>query len=138
VAFDLGVRLPGRPPAERCAINWRQAREMADARVEIGSHTLTRPILTGLGADRLRAEVELSRERIQNTIGRKVETFRYPNGDYDLRTRREVARAGYQRAVTTDAGPNDGRDGPLTLRRIHGEYDLARFAKNTSGFWAQG
>jgi peptidoglycan/xylan/chitin deacetylase (PgdA/CDA1 family) len=134
LAFKLRVKLPERPPAEYCAINWGQAREMADAGVEIGSHTLTHPILTGLGDSRLREEVAQSRDRIQNAIGRKVETFCYPNGDYDLRTRREVARAGYQCAVTTDVGLNNERNDPLALRRVHGEYDLARFVKNTSGF----
>jgi peptidoglycan/xylan/chitin deacetylase (PgdA/CDA1 family) len=134
LAFELGVKLPERPPAEYGAINWRQAREMADAGFEIGSHTLTHPILTGLGDARLRKEIAQSRDRIQNAIGRKVETFCYPNGDYDLRTQREVARAGYHLAVTTDVGLNNGRNDPLALRRIHGEYDLARFAKNTSGF----
>jgi len=134
LAFELGVKLPERPPAEYDAINWRQAREMADAGVEIGSHTLTHPILTGLGGARLREEVVQSRDRIQNAIGRKVETFCYPNGDYDLRTRLEVARAGYQLAVTTDTGLNNELNDPLALRRIHGEYDLARFVKNTSGF----
>jgi peptidoglycan/xylan/chitin deacetylase (PgdA/CDA1 family) len=134
LAFELGVKPPERPPAEYGAINWRQAREMADAGVEIGSHTLTHPILTGLGDARLREEVAQSRDRIQNALGRKVETFCYPNGDYDLRTQREVARAGYRLAVTTDVGLNNGRNDPLALRRIHGEYDLARFVKNTSGF----
>jgi peptidoglycan/xylan/chitin deacetylase (PgdA/CDA1 family) len=134
LAFELGVRPPERPPAEYGAINWRQAREMADAGIEIGSHTLTHPILTGLGDARLREEVAQSRDRIQNALGRKVETFCYPNGDYDLRTQREVAHAGYRLAVTTDVGLNNGRNDPLALRRIHGEYDLARFVKNTSGF----
>jgi len=134
LAFELGVKLPERPPAEYGAINWRQAREMADAGSEIGSHTLTHPILTGLGDARLREEIAQSRDRIQNAIGRKVETFCYPNGDYDLRTQREVALAGYHLAVTTDFGLNNGRNDPLALRRIHGEYDLARFVKNTSGF----
>jgi peptidoglycan/xylan/chitin deacetylase (PgdA/CDA1 family) len=134
LAFELGVKLPERPPAEYGAINWRQAREMADAGVEIGSHTLTHPILTGLGDARLREEVAQSRDQIQNAIGREVETFCYPNGDYNLRTRLEVARAGYQVAVTTDFGLNNERNDPLALRRIHGEYDLARFVKNTSGF----
>jgi peptidoglycan/xylan/chitin deacetylase (PgdA/CDA1 family) len=134
LAFKLRVKLPERPPAEYCAINWGQAREMADAGVEIGSHTLTHPILTGLGDARLREEVAQSRDRIQNALGRKVETFCYPNGDYDLRTQREVAHAGYRLAVTTDVGLNNGRNDPLALRRIHGEYDLARFVKNTSGF----
>lgn len=134
LAFELGVNPPWRPPAEYGAINWRQAREMADAGVEIGSHTLTHPILTRLSDARLREEVDQSRDRIQNALGRKVETFCYPNGDYDLRTQREVALAGYRLAVTTDLGLNDGRNDPLALRRIHGEYDLARFVKNTSGF----
>jgi peptidoglycan/xylan/chitin deacetylase (PgdA/CDA1 family) len=134
LAFELSVRLPERPPAEYGAINWRQAREMADAGYEIGSHTLTHPILPGLGDVRLREEIAQSRDRIQNAIGRKVETFCYPNGDYDLRTQREVARAGYPLAVTTEVGLNNGRNDPLALRRIHGEYDLARFVKNTSGF----
>src|SRR5262249_47546875 len=112
LAFELGVKLPERPPAEYSAINWRQAREMADAGIEIGSHTLTHPILTGLGDARLREEVSQSRDRIQNAIRRKVETFCYPNGDYDIRTRREVASAGYQLAVTTDVGLNNWQNDP--------------------------
>src|SRR5262249_40156770 len=95
LALGLGVPLPRRPPAEYGAINWRQAREMSDAGMEIGSHTLTHPILTGLSDERLREEVVQSRDRIQSAIGRKVETFCYPNGDYDLRAQCEVARAGY-------------------------------------------
>src|SRR5499426_2712898 len=75
LAYDLGVRLPSQPPAEYGAINWRQAREMADAGMEIGSHTLTHPILTGLSDGRLREEVGRSRDRIQTTLGRKVESF---------------------------------------------------------------
>ena len=134
LAFDLRVKPPERPPVEYGAINWQQAREMADAGVEFGSHTLTHPILTSLSDDRLREEVGQSRDRIQNGLGRKVETFCYPNGDYDPRARLEVARAGYLCAVTTEVGLNNERDDLLALRRIHGEYDLARFVKNTSGF----
>src|SRR5262245_37608747 len=133
LAHELKASLPERPPAEYAAINWGQAREMADAGVEIGSHTLTHPILTGLSDDRLREEVSRSRDRIQTALGRKVETFCYPNGDHDLRTQREVAGAGYRLAVTTDVGLNNKLSDPLALRRIHGDYDLARFAKNTCG-----
>jgi peptidoglycan/xylan/chitin deacetylase (PgdA/CDA1 family) len=134
LAFDLRVKPPERPPAEYGAITWRQAREMADAGVEIGSHTLTHPILTRLSDDRLREEVGRSRDRIQDALGREVETFCYPNGDYDPRAQLEVARAGYRCAVTTEVGLNNERNDPLALRRIHGEYDMARFVKNTSGF----
>jgi peptidoglycan/xylan/chitin deacetylase (PgdA/CDA1 family) len=134
LASVLRVNAPQRPPAEYSALNWGQAREMADAGVEIGSHTLTHPILTGLSDERLREEVGRSRDRIQTALRRKVETFCYPNGDCDIRTRREVARAGYELAVTTEIGLNNEQADPLSLRRIHGEYDLSRFVKNTSGF----
>lgn len=134
LAFELGVNLPERPPAEYGAINWRQAREMADAGVEIGSHTLTHPILTSLGDDRLQEEVRQSQSRLETALRRKVETFCYPNGDYDIRVQCEVARAGYKCAVTTEVGLNGAQDNPLALRRIHGEYDLAHFVQSTSGF----
>ncbi len=134
LANELDVRLPERPPSAYSAINWRQAREMSDGTVEIGSHTLTHPILTSLSDDRLRDEVSQSRSRLEAEIGRKVETFCYPNGNYDLRAQREVARAGYQCAVTTEIGLNSAREHPLALRRIHGEHDLARFVRSVSGF----
>jgi peptidoglycan/xylan/chitin deacetylase (PgdA/CDA1 family) len=134
LAHDLGVNPPERPPEEYSAINWRQAREMDIAGVEIGSHTLTHPILTSLGDDRLREEVRQSRTVLQTVLGRNVETFCYPNGDHDLRVRRAVAHAGYQCAVTTEVGLNDMRNNPLALRRIHGEYDLLRFVQSTCGF----
>jgi len=134
LAFDLRVKPPERPPAEYAAINWRQARDMADAGVEIGSHTSTHPILTRLDDTRLREELGRSRDRIQTALGRQVDTFCYPNGDFDPRVRLEVAGAGYKCAVTTEVGLNNERNDPLTLRRIHGEYDLARFVKSTSGF----
>jgi len=73
LAFKLRVKLPERPPAEYCAINWGQAREMADAGVEIGSHTLTHPLLTALGDQRLREELGRSRDRIQTALRRWIE-----------------------------------------------------------------
>src|SRR5215813_6354867 len=72
LAFELRVKLTERPPLMYGAINWRQAREMADAGVEIGSHTLTHPLLTALSDERLREEVGRSRDRIRSELGRKV------------------------------------------------------------------
>jgi peptidoglycan/xylan/chitin deacetylase (PgdA/CDA1 family) len=134
LARDLRVSLAARPPAEYGPITWAQARELADGGVEIGSHTLTHPILNHLGDDRLREEIGLSRERIAASLGREVTTFCYPNGDYDHRAEREVERAGYRCAVSTEIGMNDGRSNPMALRRIHGEHDLAHFVQSTSGF----
>jgi peptidoglycan/xylan/chitin deacetylase (PgdA/CDA1 family) len=134
LAGELNVPLPEQPPAEFGSIRWEQAREMAANGVEIGSHTATHPILPRLSDERLRQEMRQSKDHIETELRRKVETFCYPNGDSDSRVRREIERAGYGCAVTTDAGWNDEQSDPLALRRIHGEYDLAHFAQSTSGF----
>jgi peptidoglycan/xylan/chitin deacetylase (PgdA/CDA1 family) len=102
--------------------------------VEIGSHTMTHPILTNISDERLRRELHGSKLRLEEALGRRVDQFCYPNGDNDERVQREVARAGYRVAVTCVGGLNKRGDDPLTLRRIHTERDLAHFLQSTSGF----
>ena len=134
LAKELDVPLPAQPPAQFASIDWEQAREMADGGVEIGSHTVTHPILPCLNNERLQEELRQSKTHIEAELRRKVESFCYPNGDYDSRALLEAASAGYQCAVTTESGWNDRQSNPLALRRIHGEYDLPHFVQSTSGF----
>jgi peptidoglycan/xylan/chitin deacetylase (PgdA/CDA1 family) len=134
LARALGVALPQTPPDEFGPIAWAEAREMQANGIEIGSHTLTHPILTRVGDERLRSELQESRSRLEEVLRRRIEQFCYPNGDHDERVRSEVARAGYSVAVTCVSGLNKRGDDPLTLRRIHAEHDLAHFAQSASGF----
>jgi peptidoglycan/xylan/chitin deacetylase (PgdA/CDA1 family) len=134
IARELGVAIPEAPPDEFAAITWQQAREMDQKGVEIGSHTLTHPILTNIGNERLRHELSESRARLEAVLKRRVEHFCYPNGDFDERVQREVARAGYGSAVTVINGLNEVRGDLLRLRRINTESDMAHFAQSTSGF----
>jgi len=134
VASALGVELPDTPPAEFGSVSWNQIREMDSAGIEIGSHTLTHPILTNVGSERLHRELAESRERIESVVGHPVNLFCYPNGNYNAAVQREAARAGYQCAVTSEHGFNDASTNPFELRRIHTERDLAHFVQSTSGF----
>lgn len=134
LAGDLGVELPKIPPDEFGPITWAEAREMQANGVEIGSHTMTHPILTRVGDERLRLELRDSKSQLEEALRRRIEQFCYPNGDFDERVQREVARAEYRIAVTCVSGLNKRGDDPLTLRRIHTERDLAHFAQSTSGF----
>jgi peptidoglycan/xylan/chitin deacetylase (PgdA/CDA1 family) len=134
MAARLGVSVPKSPPAEYAALSWDEAREMDRAGLEIGSHTATHPILTGLGSDRVRRELTESRERIAAELGRPVDLFCYPNGAFNDDVRREVRQAGYRCAVASDHGFNSRRSDPLALRRVSTEGDLPRFVQSTCGF----
>ena len=134
LARALGVALPQTPPDEFGPIAWAEAREMQANGIEIGSHTMTHPILTRVSDERLRSELQESRSRLEEVLRRRVEQFCYPNGDQDERVRGEVARAGYRIAVTCATGLNKRGDDPLTLRRIPAERDLAHFAQSACGF----
>jgi peptidoglycan/xylan/chitin deacetylase (PgdA/CDA1 family) len=102
--------------------------------VEVGSHTVTHPILTQIEDEQLGCELSHSRSKLESELGREVYLFCYPNGNYDARVMGEVARSGYRCAVTTDPGMNDEGSDPLALKRVHTGPDLAHFVQATSGF----
>lgn len=130
----LGVELPALPPPELSGLTREQVREMDSGGIEIGSHTVTHPILTRISVERLRHELCDSRSRLAAVLGHNVELLGYPNGDHNLLVRQHAARAGYKCAVTADYGLNHGHSNPLALQRIHTEQNFAQFVKNTSGF----
>jgi peptidoglycan/xylan/chitin deacetylase (PgdA/CDA1 family) len=134
MAKDAGVAVPSLPPDDYRALSWDQAREMADGDVEIGSHTVTHPILTHVDPTQLEYELCRSRDRLEHMLDREVTLFCYPNGDHNTHVRNAVARAGYHVAVTTECGLNDRVRDPLALRRVHTERDLSHFIQSTSGF----
>ena len=134
IAASVGVELPDAPPDQFTSLTWDQVREMDSNGIEIGSHTVTHPILTRTSTEKLRYELRESRARLETKLGHKVELLGYPNGDHDASVQEQAARAGYKCAVTADHGLNNGVTNPLALRRIHTDRDLAHFVKNTSGF----
>jgi peptidoglycan/xylan/chitin deacetylase (PgdA/CDA1 family) len=134
IALSLDVELPAAPPPEYRPVTWEQAREMDSSGLEVASHTLSHPILTNVMDEQLARELSESKERLEEILGHRVDSFCYPNGGHDGRVRRAVERAGYRSAVTTRPGFNDERSDPLTLSRIHTECDLAHFVQSTSGF----
>jgi peptidoglycan/xylan/chitin deacetylase (PgdA/CDA1 family) len=134
IAAALGVRVPETPSDEFASIDWQQACEMDANGVEIGSHTLTHPILTKVDEPRLLRELSESRTQLESKLKRRIEHFCYPNGNYDHRVRSEVAKSGYVSAVTTVSGLSKAGDDLLSLRRIHTETDLTHFIQSTSGF----
>lgn len=96
-----------------------EAREMAGAGIEFGSHAATHPILTGLRPDRLDQEVLGSKQTLEAGLGRPVTAFCYPNGDHDAAVVQAVKSAGYTCAVTTREAPNRAFTSPWLLNRAY-------------------
>lgn len=134
IAASVGVELPDAPPDQFSSLTWDQVCEMDSAGVEIGSHTMTHPILTRTTREKVRYELRESRARLEAQLGHTVELLGYPNGDHNAVVQEEAARAGYKCAVTADFGFNNGKSNLLALKRIHTQRDIAHFVKSTSGF----
>ncbi len=95
-----------------------QVRQLAERGHEIGSHTLWHPILTTMGEDERRDEIDGARKLLQEWTRGAVEGFCYPNGDFDLAVIQQLREAGHGYACTTRPGSNPEGADPFRLRRI--------------------
>lgn len=106
----------------RIMMSWDEIREMRDAGMTIGAHTVNHYNLTCLDDSDVTAEVEISKETIEAALGERVNHFAYPNGrtdkHCDARVAGIVAKAGFRSAVTSINGPAGSRFSPYGVPRV--------------------
>jgi len=109
------------------AVTWAQIAEMAEAGVDVESHTYTHPFLTQ--TNDLDRELAGSREAIEEKTGKPVCFLSYPYGDYDPTLIAAAEADGYEAAVTTSRAPIAPSTSPLALTRylIHNDTTLEEF-----------
>lgn len=95
-----------------------EVRSLAAAGHEIGSHTVTHPILPMESDAAIDDELSRSRADLASWTGTGIAGFCYPNGDHDDRVVGAVRRAGYAYACVTATGRNGTDADALRLRRI--------------------
>jgi peptidoglycan/xylan/chitin deacetylase (PgdA/CDA1 family) len=71
--------------------------------VDIGAHTVTHPILSNLSVEAQRAEIQGSKARLEELLGRPVTSFSYPNGSLSKETPMIVRAAGFTCACASSA-----------------------------------
>jgi peptidoglycan/xylan/chitin deacetylase (PgdA/CDA1 family) len=95
---------------------------LADSAVaEIGSHTVTHPVLAVLPVGRQLDELRRSRSRLEEIVGRPVLSFSYPFGarsDYTRDTIAAVRGTGFCSACSNFEGLVDRRTDPYQLPRF--------------------
>jgi peptidoglycan/xylan/chitin deacetylase (PgdA/CDA1 family) len=67
---------------------------------EVGGHTLSHRTLTELNAKEIAEEVRVSKDRLEDAIGKRVRMFCYPKGQFNARVLSCVKEAGYSGART--------------------------------------
>jgi peptidoglycan/xylan/chitin deacetylase (PgdA/CDA1 family) len=139
LATSMNVAIPRHAPPKYAPCSWHELREMAHSGlVEIGSHTVTHPILASMNDEESWQELTLSRTQIEEGVGRKVDSFCFPNGklgDYRSSQVRMLKDAGYSSAVVTRFGMVSPKDDVYELPRIGvaGGTDPLTFAKFLDG-----
>jgi peptidoglycan/xylan/chitin deacetylase (PgdA/CDA1 family) len=123
-------------PTHRC-LSPAEARALGDgALVELGAHTMSHPSLATLTADVQRNEIEQSRSRLMDLLGRSVSAFAYPFGkrsDYNSRTIAIVREAGFASACTSIAGIVQPSSDRFQLPRLHvHDWDGDTFSQQLS------
>jgi peptidoglycan/xylan/chitin deacetylase (PgdA/CDA1 family) len=107
--------------AERCFMNWDEAREMQRGGMCFGSHTHTHEILGKLPYERQLEELETSRAIMERELEQNIDTLAYPVGRPDCFSEvsyRALAAAKYQTAFARDSGINrPGQIQPFNVLR---------------------
>lgn len=86
----------------------QQVRELHNAGMEIGGHTVNHAILSRVARDVAHAEIAENKEHLEGIVGGPVRLFAYPNGrpgrDFDIGHVEIVKQLGFKAAVTTAWG----------------------------------
>ncbi len=98
----------GASNAEGLWMSWEMAREMRDAGMSIGGHTVSHPVLARLSVERQREEIAGCAQRLSEELGVAMRWFAYPvgsRGTFTPLTRMILRDCGVELAFSFYAAP---------------------------------
>ena len=110
---------------------------LKNTKVGIGSHSLTHPDLPNIISNgELKDQISGSKNKLEELLPVKIETFAFPGGGFNERSLEELAKAGYLCACTTNRGFSRKLN-RLALRRIKvtNQDNNFTFWSKISGFY---
>ena len=115
-------------------------KELQDAGMTIGAHSLSHPILAHASPELAWREISESRARLENVLGQTIWAFSYPFGDEAAVTRREMQmaeQAGFRCAFMNTGGGFGATIGRFAVPRVHvtANMALSEFEAHVSGFY---
>ncbi len=123
----LRANCPVEPGEDDQLLSWDELRDLRAQGMDIGSQTLTGPVLPELDRAQVEREVASSRNVVADHLGHAPTHFCYPFGSYSP-TVKEITGRYYGAAVSAIAGRNTPGTDPLEIRRI-GAPDVDAIAR---------
>jgi peptidoglycan/xylan/chitin deacetylase (PgdA/CDA1 family) len=119
-------------------LNVTELKQLADAGMSIGAHTLSHPVLSMCGEEEARHEIQESKNSLEKALGRPVWAFAYPFGNPSTMGERELSlarEAGFACAFLNVEHWNAGPPNPFAIPRIHVTLNttLPEFSAHLSG-----
>ena len=108
-------------------MNWDELKALDPSLITLGAHSTNHPILANCTPAELTVEVAECRLLLERELGRPVEFFCYPNGDFNAEVT-QLARVTYTAAVTTQPGFVKPDAGLHQLPRLNCCATLPHFA----------
>lgn len=103
--------------------------------IEIGGHTTTHLDMPLIEREKLKKDLEESRDKIEKITGKKPVSFAYPWGRNNETCREVVEEVGYKFAVSTESGSSCFSDDLFEIVRvgIYSKDDIKKFEQKISG-----
>ena len=118
VSDRIGIAAPDWYPGSDRVMTEQELREVADAGIDIQSHTRTHADLPSLDRPELERELAGARASLSDLLGRDIEYLAYPFGHYDQNVCAAVPKAGYRAAFTFRNGRITPGLDPFRLPRL--------------------
>lgn len=107
----------------RLHLNWQEIRDLSSHElIDIGSHTVTHPMLSELSEQKVLHEIKNSKSDIEQHIDGSVTSFCYPSGNYTARELKIVQECGYQNALSVKPGVSRKNSDVFALKRTEVTY----------------
>ena len=121
---------------DRTALSKQEIEEMKGT-VDFQSHTRFHPLLPRCSAEKASAEIRQSKEDLEREYGLDIYALAFPNGDHTEREIAMASEAGYECAVTIEAGFNAQDADLFRLKRLGltDDADVSELLVKTSGLW---
>ena len=101
-------------------LDWQELKEIKELGFEIGSHTQSHELLTGMSYQQQFKELSESKKELQDTLGVEVYSISYPFGRFNQETIRCTEEAGYKYGLASIYFKNiEEKKSSYALRRFN-------------------